>query len=181
MAIDDGTIHQYSGKSIDDIDGSVVIENEETDPTETIDPPQENRAGDVTMPSTVIEQPSTSTIRLKTTRSARQNVEELTPLKKTKRVLVLDSESDLEDEESEVKRRGNTPGRKRSFAKRKTHKKIKMSEDLKDALKMQLADEIKDKNCPSTASVLQAIGALEKQFPTGDCQPQSQKSQDSHV
>jgi hypothetical protein len=135
MAIDEGTIQQYVGKSIDELDENVVMDQH---PTSTeLDTEPTNISSD-TLPN-----PEES-IRPQIIGHKRKLFE-----------------SDEEGEE-ETDHRGNTPGRRRSYSKRRPHKKKRMSIGLKEALKTELADNIK---CPSTERVLQAIAALEEEFP----------------
>lgn len=147
MAIDEGTISQYAGKTVDEIDDSVV--DEELSENKVVEPVQQ----------TMTDQPSTSTF---TQLGDRDTEQERTPVKRVPREKLFDSDTDQEEPEE---MQGNTPGRKRAFAKRKPHKKTKISEKLKEALKTQLEEEIKEKKCPSTTRVLQAMEALEDRFP----------------
>lgn len=169
MAIDEGTIQNYMGKSLSDINEGVVLE---------VVPPSEDLVDIDIDIDTLQENVEVQRIEVQTDEALPsspepeniQQEQECTPLKKiSKRGKYMDSGSKTyTPPSSEVESdsaRGNTPGRKRAFSRRKAHKKTKWSLKIKEALKEQFADEITENRCPSSARILHAMQALEEQFP----------------
>lgn len=167
MAMDDGTIDTYKGKSLEEMNVEVTVEhipqnerlaslNVDVDGNGDLFPETEEDVPPQSQPVPLLRTPSPD------------KDHNITPLQKATRkrkAPQLEKSSSSEDDSEATEARGNTPGRKRAFSKRKQHKNMKWSNELKAALKQQLSEEIENKKCPSTSRVLEAIGALEQQYP----------------